>query len=59
MESNRVKFSLNSLIIIPERINKNNFYLDKFDQFWSVNKKLMEISDGEGFKSIPFRVYQV
>lgn len=27
---------------------------DKFEQFWSINKKLM---DGE-FKSIPFRIYQ-
>jgi autophagy-related protein 5 len=28
---------------------------DKFDQFWQINKKLME---GE-FKAIPFRIYQV
>ena len=28
---------------------------DKYDQFWSINKKLM---DGE-FKAIPFRIYQV
>ena len=32
---------------------------DKFDQFWSINQKLMEITDGECFKSIPFRIYQV
>lgn len=32
---------------------------DQFDQFWSVNKKLMEITDGQAFKSIPFRIYQV
>jgi autophagy-related protein 5 len=31
---------------------------DKFDQFWSINKKLMEVTDGECFKSIPFRIYQ-
>jgi len=31
---------------------------DKFEQFWSVNKKLMEVSEGEGFKQIPFRIYQ-
>jgi autophagy-related protein 5 len=32
---------------------------DKFDQFWSVNKKLMEVIDGmEYFKAIPFRIYQ-
>nr|CAG4645736.1 EOG090X0BB3 [Lynceus sp. MCZ IZ 141354] len=28
---------------------------DKFDQFWSVNRKLMESQ--EGFKHIPFRLY--
>lgn len=30
---------------------------DKFDQFWQVNKKLMERTDNELFKSIPFRLY--
>lgn len=31
---------------------------DKFDQFWSVNRKLMEASNTEeGFKYIPFRCY--
>jgi autophagy-related protein 5 len=33
----------------------NGVQSDKYDQFWSINKKLME---GE-FKSIPFRIYQV
>ncbi|KAH3738125.1 autophagy protein 5-like [Dreissena polymorpha] len=32
---------------------------DKFDQFWPINKKLMETSEEEGFKHIPFRIYQV
>lgn len=32
---------------------------DKFDQFWSVNKKLMESSGDETFKYIPFRLYMV
>ena len=32
---------------------------DKFDQFWSVNRKLMEHSGDELFKHIPFRIYQV
>lgn len=32
---------------------------DKFDQFWPVNKKLMENSGDEKFKYIPFRIYQV
>ncbi|XP_066586147.1 autophagy protein 5 [Prorops nasuta] len=31
---------------------------DKFDQFWSVNRRLMETaSPEEGFKHIPFRCY--
>lgn len=31
---------------------------DKFEQFWAVNKKLMEGDGDETFKSIPFRIYQ-
>ncbi len=34
---------------------------DKFEQFWSVNRKLMEAGDAgaaNGFKNIPFRVYE-
>lgn len=30
---------------------------DKFDQFWSVNGRLMETNTEEGFKYIPFRCY--
>ncbi|XP_014223601.1 autophagy protein 5 [Trichogramma pretiosum] len=30
---------------------------DKFDQFWAVNRKLMEATSDEGFKYIPFRCY--
>lgn len=30
---------------------------DKFDQFWAVNRRLMETSSEEGFKFIPFRCY--
>ncbi|KAG8259561.1 autophagy protein 5 [Homalodisca vitripennis] len=31
---------------------------DKFDQFWAVNRKLMEVGSGEEtFKYIPFRCY--
>ena len=36
-----------------------NLKLDKFDQFWSINKKLMEVTEGDSFKSIPFRIYHV
>jgi autophagy-related protein 5 len=32
---------------------------DKFDQFWTVNKKLMEVLDGmDCFRAIPYRIYQ-
>lgn len=32
-------------------------FIDKFDQFWNVNKKLMESPVGEGFRNIPIRCY--
>jgi len=50
--------------VINEMLKKDHKQLwygvqnDKFDQFWSVNKKLMETTDNEYFKSIPFRIYQ-
>ena len=31
--------------------------LDRFDQFWSANRKLMEHSAEDGFRHIPFRLY--
>ena len=31
---------------------------DKFDQFWAINRRLMEVGTGEeGFKFIPMRLY--
>jgi len=30
---------------------------DKFDQFWSINKRLMERLNSEPFRSVPLRVY--
>ncbi|KAK8739599.1 hypothetical protein OTU49_003420 [Cherax quadricarinatus] len=30
---------------------------DKFDQFWAINRKLMECTPEEGFKHIPFRLH--
>jgi len=41
-------------------IHNNVYYdiLDKFDQFWSENKKLMEPSDGIYFKYIPVHFYR-
>ena len=36
------------------------FLTDKFDQFWAMNRKLMEYPTEEGgFRYIPFRIYQV
>eukprot|EP00088_Acartia_fossae_P054637 TRINITY_DN6297_c0_g1_i2.p1 TRINITY_DN6297_c0_g1~~TRINITY_DN6297_c0_g1_i2.p1 ORF type:complete len:267 (-),score=38.17 TRINITY_DN6297_c0_g1_i2:223-1023(-) len=32
---------------------------DKFDQFWAINRKLMETSSGEFFKHIPIRFHIV
>ena len=38
--------------------NTRDFFLpDKFDQFWSVNRKLMEHTGEDGFRHIPFRLY--
>ncbi|XP_066998654.1 autophagy protein 5 isoform X1 [Anabrus simplex] len=31
---------------------------DKFDQFWAVNRKLMEVCGEDSFKHIPFRCYR-
>ncbi|XP_074647344.1 autophagy protein 5-like [Tubulanus polymorphus] len=31
----------------------------KFEQFWAINRKLMEKQSDEPFKHIPFRIYQV
>lgn len=31
---------------------------DKFDQFWSVNRRLMEPISEDGFKYIPIRCYK-
>lgn len=35
------------------------FFLDKFDQFWAINRKLMEVGPGgdDTFKYIPFRCH--
>lgn len=45
-------------------IHDNNFFIfyffsfpDKFDQFWAVNRRLMESVEQEGFKNIPLRCY--
>ncbi|KAK3097153.1 hypothetical protein FSP39_006880 [Pinctada imbricata] len=37
----------------------NGLIHDRFEQFWSVNKKLMESSGDDMFKYIPFRIYMV
>jgi hypothetical protein len=43
-------------------ILNNRLYIisDRFDQFWAINRKLMEYPPEEnGFRYIPFRIYQV
>ncbi len=32
---------------------------DKFDQFWTTNRRLMERLNDEPFKYVPFKIYQV
>ena len=40
------------------RFLRQNYSLtDKFDQFWAVNRRLMESVEQEGFKNIPLRCY--
>lgn len=34
------------------------FFSDKFDQFWAINRRLMEShGENEGFKHIPIKFY--
>lgn len=43
---------------LPKFVNLLFPLPDKFDQFWAVNRRLMEpIGDQEGFKHIPIRSY--
>lgn len=35
-----------------------NYILDKFEQYWLENKKLMEPTEGTFFKHIPIHFYQ-
>uniref|UniRef100_A0A914S3X2 Uncharacterized protein n=1 Tax=Parascaris equorum TaxID=6256 RepID=A0A914S3X2_PAREQ len=32
---------------------------NRFDEFWSINKKLMENTDSEAILHIPIRIYEV
>jgi len=49
--------------IIKNMVKKDHTQLwsslvnDKFDQFWVINKRLMERADNEFFRYIPFRLY--
>lgn len=38
-------------------IKMSSPHTDKFDQFWAVNRRLMESVEQEGFKHIPLRCY--
>lgn len=55
-----------TLFHLPEKehivlILKSDFpFTDKFEQFWAINRKLMEYpAEESGFRYIPFRIYQV
>ena len=46
--------------IFSANVYKNmKFFLDKFEQFWAINKKFMEHNSDELFRYIPFRIYVV
>ncbi|XP_072152484.1 autophagy protein 5 isoform X2 [Bemisia tabaci] len=50
------------VISVMQKKDHNQLWLglqnDKFDQFWAINKKLMEMASGESeFKHIPIRFY--
>ncbi|BES93744.1 autophagy [Nesidiocoris tenuis] len=51
----------NQVVSNMQRKDHNQLWLglqnDKFDQFWAVNRRLMEQGSEEGFKYIPFRLY--
>nr|CAG4643425.1 EOG090X0BB3 [Ilyocryptus agilis] len=59
-EADAMKHKSHIMPLMQER-DHNQLWLgllhDKFDQFWSVNRKLMEHAAEEGFRHIPFRLY--
>lgn len=59
-ESDAMKHKNHIMSLMQER-DHNQLWLgllhDKFDQFWSVNRKLMEHTAEDGFRHIPFRLY--
>nr|CAG4645034.1 EOG090X0BB3 [Leptodora kindtii] len=58
-EADAMKHRNHIMSLMQER-DHNQLWLgllhDKFDQYWSVNRKLMEHTE-EGFRHIPFRLY--
>jgi len=59
-EADALKHKNHIMSLLQER-DHNQLWLgllhDKFDQFWSVNRKLMEHTGEDGFRHIPFRLY--
>ncbi|KAG8123982.1 hypothetical protein E2320_019278, partial [Naja naja] len=46
----------NFVVIQDKKLTRN---VDKFEQFWAINRKLMEYpAEDNGFRYIPFRIYQ-
>uniref|UniRef100_A0A915Q0H2 Autophagy protein 5 n=1 Tax=Setaria digitata TaxID=48799 RepID=A0A915Q0H2_9BILA len=50
---------VNSMKVDEHRQLWSSILHDKFDEFWIINKKLMESSDSEPVLHVPIRIYQV
>ena len=48
------------MILGLKGLTERSIRTDKFEQFWAVNRRLMErTGDDPYFKHIPFRIFQV
>nr|SVE84446.1 EOG090X0BB3 [Daphnia pulex] len=59
-EADALKHKNHIMALMQERDHKQlwlGLLHDRFDQFWSANRKLMEHSAEDGFRYIPFRLY--
>uniref|UniRef100_A0A2K6WAA9 Autophagy protein 5 n=1 Tax=Onchocerca volvulus TaxID=6282 RepID=A0A2K6WAA9_ONCVO len=50
---------VNSMKVDEHRQLWSSILHDKFDEFWAINKKLMEASESEPILHVPIRIYQV
>nr|CAG4651238.1 EOG090X0BB3 [Simocephalus serrulatus]SVE94433.1 EOG090X0BB3 [Simocephalus serrulatus] len=59
-EADALKHRNHIMSLMQERDHKQlwlGLLHDRFDQFWSANRKLMDHTAEEGFRHIPFRLY--